>query len=73
MWCIATETGLAGWVPKQYLSIDGALGTVVKGYSSAEMAVELGDELTVEYYLNGWGWCTDDSGKQGWVPEECMG
>lgn len=70
IWCISKESGLSGWVPKQYLDIDGISGKAIKAYSSSELPVLPGDKLTTHYYLNGWAWCTDSSGTQGWVPEE---
>lgn len=70
VWCVSQKSGIAGWVPKQYLNINGNSGTVIKEYSSLELPVISGDELTVHYHLNGWAWCTDTSGIQGWVPDE---
>ncbi len=70
VWCISKNSNLTGWVPKQYLRINGNVGTVVKAYSSVELLVTNGDELTVHFYLNGWGWCTDTNDNQGWVPQE---
>ena len=70
VWTVSKKSGLSGWVPKQYLSIKENIGTVLKEYSSVELPVTKGDELSIHYYLNGWGWCMDSSGNQGWVPEE---
>lgn len=70
VWCISKKSGLTGWVPKQYLTINRNVGTVIKEYSSVELHVSVGDELTTHYYLNGWAWCTDSADNQGWVPEE---
>jgi hypothetical protein len=68
--CISKDAELAGWIPKQYLRIERNSGTVIKEYSSVELPVEIGEKLTVHYHLNGWAWCTDTSGNQGWVPDE---
>lgn len=70
VWCISKKSNLSGWVPKQYLHIIGNTGTAIKEYSSVELRVIIGDELTIHFYLNGWGWCTDTAGNQGWVPNE---
>ena len=69
VWCVS-KSGLTGWVPKQVLRIEGNIGTVIKGYTSVELHVQPNDELTIHNHLNGWAWCTDASGADGWVPEE---
>ena len=70
VWCVSISSGLAGWVPKQYLDAAGSSAIATKQYSANELAANPGDELEIYYHLNGWAWCVNAAGRQGWVPEE---
>jgi len=70
LWCTSKSTGLSGWVPKQYLNICGDTGKAIKAYSAIELQVEPGEVVEIGYHLNGWAWCKNEPGFQGWVPEE---
>jgi hypothetical protein len=67
VWCISKDEREA-WVPKEYLSRKGNEGTVLIEYSSAELNVKSGEMLTCSKELDGWLWCINQKGKEGWVP-----
>lgn len=73
VWCTPISGDSAGWVPRQYLNIEGETGTATRYYSARELHVETGDRLALKYRLNGWAWCEDAGGRRGWVPLEVFG
>lgn len=61
-----------GWIPRQWLRIEGNRGTLLRDYDATELNLEVGDELLVTRVLNGWYWArkTDDS--EGWIPARAV-
>ncbi len=59
-----------GWVPRRHLSAAGGPATVLEPYDTTELAVEIGQVLTVVATddESGWLWCRDDGDREGWVP-----
>ncbi len=39
-------------------------------YDAVELPVASGDEIVVNSEKNGWYWCTNSQGEQGWVPAD---
>lgn len=68
IWCCHSITGKAGWVPQQYLRIQGRQGIALCDYSANELTVQPGDTLHVYAQENGWAWAQSTSGEYGWVP-----
>ena len=62
------KKGKKGWVPKQYLRISGCAGHALFGYSTNELNVKIGDEITVYEFVNGWAWSKNSMGEYGWIP-----
>ena len=68
LWC--TREDGEGWVPEPVLSMRGdGTAVAVRDYSTAELTVEPGDEVTVIERLASWAWCEDARGRRGWVPD----
>ncbi|MBA2286130.1 MAG: hypothetical protein H0W02_11640 [Ktedonobacteraceae bacterium] len=69
VWC-TDQRGKSGWVPKAIivLNADGTTGTARTPYAATELSVVAGDELTASHEESGWLWCSDQQGRQGWVP-----
>lgn len=70
LWCI-TENNL-GWIPDSYVKVDGEQAEFLRDYDATELNVDVGEELTLLYEVNGWFWCQKTSGESGWVPGECL-
>jgi uncharacterized protein YgiM (DUF1202 family) len=70
-WCI-DEGGKAGWVPFSYLQITGETAKAIRNYDATELTVKAGAELKLIDEEARWYWCQDSSGKEGWVPAECI-
>jgi SH3-like domain-containing protein len=72
VWC--TRDDGEGWVPDEVLSLRGDGSAVaLRDYSTAELSVEPGDEVTVIDRLASWSWCEDAAGRRGWVPDSVLG
>jgi hypothetical protein len=67
VWCINWE-GKGGWVPEQFMLIDGKDCIVQRDYTARELSVHAGDLLTLRELESDWYWASDQSGKSGWVP-----
>ena len=63
-----SQDGKEGWVPDCIVS-KGDHPKATKTYSAIELTCRKGQSLIAEKRLHGWVWCSDQSGKQGWVPE----
>jgi uncharacterized protein YgiM (DUF1202 family) len=67
-WCRASS-GLEGWVPVELLSDASATETAVLcDYSSRELAVQPGEEVTVEDSRHEWLLVRNKRGERGWIP-----
>jgi hypothetical protein len=71
VWC-RNEIGIEGWVPKNYLHVNGNLGTVTNDYNSYELTVHIGEEVTITCEESGWFLCINSDNQVGWVPCECI-
>ena len=67
-WCKASS-GREGWVPVELLSDATAAGTtVLRDYSSRELAVQSGEQVTVEDGRHEWLLVRNARGERGWIP-----
>ena len=67
-WCRAAS-GREGWVPVELLSDAAATETAVLcDYSSRELAVEPGEEVTIEEARHEWLLVRNNRGERGWIP-----
>ncbi len=69
VWCIHAD-GKSGWVPDSFIDETGNTATARADYNAIELAVEAGETITVLQETNGWYWCENAGGRQGWVPTE---
>ncbi len=60
--------GRVGWVPEAYLDRQGATAQLRCDYDAVELAIRVGDRLTVQKTESGFYWVTHADGRQGWVP-----
>jgi len=67
-WCRAASGG-EGWVPVELLSDAAATETAVLcDYSSRELAVQTGEEVTIEDARHEWLLVRNKQGERGWIP-----
>ena len=67
VWAI-TYNGKSGWVPKNYLTIEGDKAKMLVYYDATELTAFIGQELEIQKQESGWVWVISDSGEQGWIP-----
>lgn len=67
---VMTNDGNQGWAPMQYLQFEVRTDKAVarQDYSAKELDTYVGDELTLHYELNDWGWVEKSDGSCGWIP-----
>jgi SH3-like domain-containing protein len=66
-WCRASD-GREGWVPKEFLSGEGAEATALHDYSALELAVQPGEEVVIEDARHDWLLVRNANGERGWIP-----
>lgn len=71
IWCTHQQTGKQGWVPKQYLEINGNQARVLADFNARELTVNRGDRVYKIITINGWAWVERDQ-EYGWIPESCI-
>jgi hypothetical protein len=72
IWC-TDHRGAQAWVPKAYVSIEGARCFMTRDYVSRELELEVGDKVELLEMESGWAWVLDGSNVNGWIPMECLG
>jgi len=65
-----TESGKSGWVPINYLKIEGNKAVLLNEYNATELTVLKGQEFTIEKEESGWAWVSSETGERGWIPLE---
>ena len=66
---IRTSDGNEGWAPEQYFrSGDDTTAIAIADYSARELNTEVGETLESHDELNGWLWCRNAAGEEGWIP-----
>ena len=68
----ATEDGHHGWVPEDYLRIDGHDGVALRDYASSHLTVVTDEELDVLEQVDDYLLCRNAAGVDGWVPASCV-
>ena len=71
IWC-TNSSGKGAWVPENWVQIEGDSCVMKRDYNAIELAVEVGEVLTVEFEETGWAWAMKKSGESGWVPLEYL-
>lgn len=67
VWCTDTS-GKGGWMPEDCIEGTRAEATARYGYAATELSAQAGCQVTVSHEKNGWAWCTNTSGRGGWLP-----
>lgn len=68
IWVTTTDQN-HGWAPVQYLKYEKDNKAIARhDYTAKELDTCEGDELFLQYELNGWGWVKRRDGSCGWVP-----
>lgn len=71
LWCV-DQRGKDGWVPQEHIEQQGATGIMLYDYDCVELAVAVGETVTMAATVSGWVWCANQHGQSGWVPLECL-
>jgi hypothetical protein len=71
IWCTSRH-GKSGWAPESWIRIGSDTAILLRDYSAAELDVNIGDELTVDFEESGWLWCATSDGRSGWIPDNCI-
>ena len=72
VWC-AAEDGHHGWVPEQFLHMEGPReATALRDYDASQLTVVKGDLLEALEQVGAWVRCRNSAGAEGWVPETCL-
>ncbi len=69
VWC-TDAAGRCGWVPENWLELQGEQCVLRRDYTAAELSVDKGEIITAHLVESGWLWATNESGGVGWVPLE---
>ncbi len=69
----ATEDGHHGWVPEDYVEIEGGHNAVaLRDYDSSHLTVVEGEKLEVLEQVDDYLLCRNAARVEGWVPEPCV-
>jgi hypothetical protein len=71
VWC-ADERGVEAWVPERWLRYTGGKAVLIKDYSSSELALQVGQPLTVLAEESAWVLVALPGGDIGWAPADCI-
>ena len=69
VWC-TDASGKGGWVPRSFLEHHAGVHRLRRDYSSRELTVAVGEEVTLGEQAGGWYWVSSHRGDAGWVPAE---
>lgn len=67
IWCEG-KNGKKAWVPEDYLDSDGTNAVFKREYDARELSVRIGEIVTVNEIVNGFGMSEKPDGIRGWVP-----
>ena len=72
LWAKAAD-GSEGWVPDALVPDPRAGSRKARfDYSAEELSCSAGEVLTAHQKLNGWTWCSNEQGDEGWVPDQSI-
>lgn len=70
-YCISEE-GIESYVPDNILVINGTEATVTEDYNSWELSGLEGETVSVHREFDGWAFCSNSRGENGWLPLEIL-
>jgi hypothetical protein len=62
LWCVH-PAGDAGWVPAEWLVVDGDYATAQHDYHAIELTVSADEIVAVHKTVAGWYWCENQDGQ----------
>lgn len=68
-YCYKTDKSQEGWIPEQLLNISSQHGVLKEDYTAKELTINKGKKVEGINELNGWVWCRDSQGREGWIPK----
>ena len=71
LWC-TDESGKCGWIPREWLTINGDSATLVRDYSATELTVSEGEILIIVLEESGWVLCEHPTAGMGWLPSKTI-
>ncbi len=73
VWCRNAD-GLGGWLPDALLVYDreGKSAVLKTAFDTLELTIKPGEELEGFEERDGWLWCRNRAGREGWVPLACL-
>ena len=67
-----TARGHSGWVPLEWLAVEGSRGRIDRDYTARELSIQAGEELELRSEYGGWYFAQNAGGDEGWVPVRCF-
>lgn len=73
--CCTDKSGLSGWLPIHVFDAVeiGRQNYTILDFNTVELTVHKGESLKIMDHLNGWSWCRNNRGQEGWIPQNCIG
>ncbi len=66
---IKNEDGKGSYVPEVILtSLEGETTTAKRDFAGHDLSVKKGERVLQLWEVEGWRWCQNEAGKEGWVP-----
>lgn len=71
---VKSSSGIEGWAPLDYIEIfeDSVQGRATCDYCARELELRIGEQIQIEFTLNGWHYATNTKSESGWVPQDCV-
>jgi hypothetical protein len=67
VWVTAGD-GRSSFVPEDHLAIHGEQATVIKAFNARDLSVKKHEPVTALREVDGWLWCRNAAGAEGWLP-----
>ena len=71
VWATAAD-GREGWVPESRLRVEKESAVLLCDYDATELSIAPGDVVSGNLVESSWLWATNETGKKGWVPLDCL-
>ncbi len=66
---VSTDDGRGSFVPEEHLeSTDKGFARVLTAFNARDLSITKGDTVTSLREVNGWLWCRNRLGEEGWLP-----
>lgn len=66
------QLGKSGWVPDQYLIRQATTAKTLCDYNAIELTVKTGELVCLHKRQSGFVWASNQSGQEGWIPEDIL-